>query len=74
MTLPVEILVLIAEFLIGDNCFGTAAKLNATCQIVHRETLTVLYATLLWRCDRFVDMLTPPATASSSLRFEEYVE
>lgn len=34
--LPVELFVLIEEFLLGDDCFGTAAQLNLTCRTVHQ--------------------------------------
>jgi hypothetical protein len=46
--LPVEILVIVADFLTGDLCFGTVANLNATCNIVHQETLPVLFETTFW--------------------------
>lgn len=46
--LPVELLVIVAEFLAGDLCFGTAASLSATCRTVHQETLPVLFETTFW--------------------------
>jgi hypothetical protein len=44
--LPVELLVTIAEFLLGDSCSGTVANLNVTCRIVHQETASALYHTV----------------------------
>jgi hypothetical protein len=41
--LPVEILAVIAEHLIGQHAFGTAASINILSKAVHRETLPVLY-------------------------------
>jgi hypothetical protein len=45
--LPVEILGIVAEHLIGQHAFGTAASLNRISRKVHHETLPVLYETLL---------------------------
>lgn len=44
--LPVEIFVLIAEFLRGDDCLATVANLNVTSRVVHRETASALYDTV----------------------------
>jgi hypothetical protein len=41
-----ELLVIVAEFLVGDFAFGTAANLNVTSQAVRQETLPILYETL----------------------------
>jgi hypothetical protein len=43
--LPVELLVIIAEHLIGMFAFGTTANLNVSCHSVYTETLPVLYET-----------------------------
>jgi hypothetical protein len=42
----VELIVTIAEFLIGDFAFGTTANLSLACHSVREETLPVLYETL----------------------------
>jgi hypothetical protein len=42
----VELFAAIAEFLIGDLAFGTAASLNVICSAVRMETLPVLYETV----------------------------
>lgn len=46
LRLPLKLIATIAEFLIGDFAFGTAANLNVTSQAVREETLPVLYETL----------------------------
>lgn len=51
-----ELVVIIAEFLIGDLCFGTVASLNATCQLVHQETMPVLYETTFWSFKRDAEL------------------
>lgn len=45
--LPIKILGIVAEHLIGQHAFGTAASLNRISRKVHHETLPVLYETLL---------------------------
>lgn len=45
--LPVELMVIISEFLLGDGAFGTLASLNTTCHVVHQETAPVLNETLV---------------------------
>lgn len=47
--LPIELLVIVAEILAGDLCFGTLASFNATCQIVHAETTSILYESTFWQ-------------------------
>ena len=46
--LPVEVIGVIGECLLGAYQFGTLAKLNQTCKAVRTETLPVLYETLTW--------------------------
>lgn len=46
--LPIEILVIVAEHLIGDHAFSTVANLNKVTRATHRETLPVLYETFFW--------------------------
>lgn len=46
--LPVEVIGVIGECLLGAYQFGTLAKLNRTCKAVRTETLPVLYETLTW--------------------------
>jgi hypothetical protein len=43
----VELLAIIAEHLIGDFAFGTAASLNLASKSVRSETLPVLYETVM---------------------------
>jgi hypothetical protein len=45
--LPVELMIIISEFLLGDSLFGTLANLNATCHAIHEETSPVLNETLV---------------------------
>jgi hypothetical protein len=47
--LPVELLVIVSEFLAGDHCLGTLANFNVASSTVHQETLPVLYETAVWR-------------------------
>lgn len=51
--LPVELLVTITEFLLGDLCYHTAANLNIACRVVHAETLSALYAAVVWPYEHF---------------------
>lgn len=44
--LPVELIVIIAEILIGDNAFGTTANLNLASRTIRQETLPLLYETV----------------------------
>jgi hypothetical protein len=44
--LPKELFGVIAEMLVGDLAFGTAASLNVICAAVQEETLPVLYETV----------------------------
>lgn len=58
--LPIDIIVVIAEHLVGQHAFGTTANLSLACRMVHRETLPVLYETAsLFSFGRF-DILTNP--------------
>jgi hypothetical protein len=62
----------VGEFLIGDNAFGTVAKLNLTSQAVRAETLPVLYETLcLDRMD--AEEYLKRNKASASLKYTKYV-
>jgi hypothetical protein len=46
--LPLELLVIVTEFLLGDQCYETAANLNITCKNVQVETSSALYAAVVW--------------------------
>jgi hypothetical protein len=46
-----ELIVIVAEFVVGDFAFGAAANLNVTSQAVRAETLPTVYETLC--LDRF---------------------
>lgn len=72
--LPVELLVIVEEFLVGDNSFGTAANLNLTCRLVYQETAPVLYAVTIWRYDRLVFMNTAASVRLSESWFRHYVK
>ncbi|KAJ9094249.1 hypothetical protein QFC21_006075 [Naganishia friedmannii] len=54
--LPLELLVIIAQFLAGSDQYATLASLNSTCKLVQAETLPVLYETFI----------TLPQSASNS--------
>lgn len=41
--LPVTVFAVIAEHLIGQHAFKTAANLNLVCKAVHLETLSILF-------------------------------
>jgi hypothetical protein len=47
MRLPVEVLVIVAEFLLGIACYGSVAGLNATCKLVNEETQSALYTMMV---------------------------
>jgi hypothetical protein len=39
---------IIAQFLVGDHAFGTAASLKQTSRLVHYETSSILFETVLF--------------------------
>jgi hypothetical protein len=47
--LPIELFVLIGQFLAGEQLFATLAAFNVSCRPVHEETLPILYETLTFR-------------------------
>jgi hypothetical protein len=49
--LPVKLIAIIAEHLIGDHAFGTTASLNLVSRAVRTETLPILFETLLLEPD-----------------------
>ncbi|KAI5449194.1 hypothetical protein NCC49_005231 [Naganishia albida] len=53
LPLPAEIFTIIAEFLIGENNFGSLANLNATTHLIREATNAVLWTTVL------LDTITP---------------
>jgi hypothetical protein len=71
--LPVELLVLIEEFLVGANCFRTAANLNETSRQVHQETLPALYTVAVWPYDHFLDLTGRPFDLMYSM-YRRYVK
>jgi hypothetical protein len=47
--LPLDVIGIIATFLINDDAFGTCAALNVTCSAVEAETTPILWKTfVLW--------------------------
>ncbi|KAJ9103334.1 hypothetical protein QFC20_004811 [Naganishia adeliensis] len=46
-SLPPEVLAVVAEFIVGQHAFGTAANPNQVSRSVHHETLPVLFETLV---------------------------
>jgi hypothetical protein len=64
--------VIIAEFVIGDYAFGTAANLNLASRTVRQETLPVLYETV---CLDVIDSQEPPKSVeySPGFRYTKYV-
>lgn len=46
--LPIERIVLVAQFLAGSFHYGTLAHLSQTSRKIHQETESVLFETLLW--------------------------
>jgi hypothetical protein len=59
--LPVEILVVIAEFSLGDDCHGTLANLNIACKVVQAETASALYGSLVWKYSYFESVASETA-------------
>jgi hypothetical protein len=59
--LPADLFILVTEFLAGDHAFDTIANLNVTCKHLHKETLPVLYETLLM--EKFAQQPTSAETA-----------
>ncbi|KAJ9096120.1 hypothetical protein QFC20_006495 [Naganishia adeliensis] len=69
--LPIDIIVVIAEHLVGQHAFGTTANLSLACRMVHRETLPVLYETVsLFSFGRF-DILTNPGFKYTKYIFDQ---
>jgi hypothetical protein len=57
MRIPVELVVLVAEFLLGDGGFGSAASLSVTCKVVREETRSALYETMEWNYAKFKQLV-----------------
>lgn len=66
MRLPVELVVIVSQFLLGDGRFGSVANLNATCKVIQEETRSALYTTLIWDCERFSQLAQMVEEASKS--------
>lgn len=47
LPVPAEVFAVVAEHLIGDHAFATAASLNQTSSSIRYQTLPVLYETLI---------------------------
>lgn len=49
LSLPLDVIGIIAKYLIDDDAFGTCAALNVTCSAVEAETTPILWKTfVLW--------------------------
>jgi hypothetical protein len=46
--LPMELIIIIAEFLAGSHALKSLASLNVANQEIHEELLPILYETLVW--------------------------
>lgn len=57
MRLPVELVVLVAEFLLGIHGFGSVASLNVTCKVIQEETRSALYETMEWSHAKFEQLM-----------------
>jgi hypothetical protein len=53
--LPVEVLVIVGQFLAGSYCFGTLANLNSVSKSMHEESQPVLYETLILKYSKEVE-------------------
>lgn len=53
--LPVEVLVIVGQFLAGSYCFGTLANLNSASKSMHQESQPVLYETLILKYSKEVE-------------------
>jgi hypothetical protein len=47
-SLPIELIVIIGEFLAGSHALKSLASLNVASREVHVEVLPILYETLVW--------------------------
>lgn len=68
--LPAEIFGLIAEHLVGQHSFGTAAALNVLSRAVHSETSPVVWETIVYDsrvCEAWEERPPP------NLRYTKYV-
>jgi hypothetical protein len=45
--LPLEVIVLVGQFLAGQNSLATLASLTVTCKLLEQETTPVLYETVI---------------------------
>lgn len=53
LSLPLDIIGIIAKYLIDDDAFGTCAALNLTCKAVEAETTPILWKTfVLWGANK----------------------
>jgi hypothetical protein len=53
--IPVEVLVIVGQFLAGSYCFGTLANLNSASKALHQESQPVLYETLILKYSKEVE-------------------
>jgi hypothetical protein len=67
--LPVELIGVIAEHLIGGHAFGTVASLNLASKAIRRETLPVLYETLLLEHCKGLEYYRSGGAFSEGLKF-----
>jgi hypothetical protein len=67
--LPVELIGVVAEHLIGGCAFGIVAKLNRASKALHRETLPVLYETLFLEHCQTLPYYRGGGTLSAGLKY-----
>lgn len=72
--LPVELLTVIGEFLVGENSFRTAANLNIACWLVFRETAPVLNAVTVWQYNHLIRLISNDREQLMEGRSRSYVK
>lgn len=72
--LPVELLVIVGQFLAGDRKLGTLASLNSASKPIQEETKAILYETLFLKHSRKVARaLSDPTRTPLKWRYCKYV-
>ena len=71
MSLPAEVIGVIAKHLIADSQFGTCAALNRTCHAVYSETLRTLWRICVFWASNILKTLPPATWSTEDLPWEE---
>ncbi|KAJ9092975.1 hypothetical protein QFC20_007243 [Naganishia adeliensis] len=71
MSLPIEVIGIVAKQLIPDSQFGSCAALNRTCHAVYSETLRILWRICVFWASNVLKTLPPATWSTEDLPWEE---